>query len=72
MKDIIAQHGGLIATIAALMLALQAVLSGLKMVVEFIIPSPEKQAASPVYKAIGQALALLSKGLDLVQGNVKH
>ena len=72
MKDIIAQNGGIIAAALALMLSLNSVLGGVQKVLSFLMPSADKQAASKAYKYVGMGMVLLQKGIDLIQGNIKH
>ena len=66
------QDLGLVGSIVAVSVSLQAILSAIRILIQQFEPDPEKQAADAKLKLIDNILAFFGKVIDIFQGNVKH
>jgi len=66
------QDLGLVGSIVAVSVSLQAILSAIRILIQQFEPDPEKQAADAKLKLIDKILAFFGKVIDIFQGNVKH
>jgi hypothetical protein len=72
MKEFIAANGGLIATAAMAMIAINLVLSGLKAGLEKIKDKTASDVDNKIYAAISAVSGFLSKILDVIGYNPEH
>ena len=66
------QELGLVGSVVAVSVSLQAILSGLRIVIQQFEPSPDAQAADGKIKLIDKIMGILGKVVDVLQGNVAH
>lgn len=66
------QDLGLVGSIVAISVSLQAILSGIRIVIQQFEPDQAAQASDQKIKLIDKVLGFLGKIIDVLQGNVKH
>jgi len=72
MKEFMAANGGLIGTVVLVMLAMNALLSGIKAMLEYFKDKTETTVDNKIYDFLSTVLGFLSKVLDIVGHNPAH
>lgn len=72
MKEFIAANGGLIATVALVVLVLNTLLSGIKKALYMIMDKTATTADNKLYDFINSACQFLGKILDVIGHNPEH